>query len=122
MEEDRIKELFSGYKPQLSSDTLFMNRLRSNLHSVELIRRRNAAMKRRYRLAVAVAAVAGFGAGMLFTLVAPQVAEAVGSISMLTVPADLGSLAGWMITGLASVLTALAAYELTLAAHRPQAH
>ena len=60
MEEDKLKSLFAEFQPELSSDSLFMNRLERNMESVEIVKRRVEEMRARNRRAIAVAAIVGF--------------------------------------------------------------
>ena len=42
MEEDKLKDLFVNYNPELPSDFSFMTRLKHNLDQVELVKRHNS--------------------------------------------------------------------------------
>lgn len=66
MDKD-IERLFDGYRPPLSDSSVFMERLGRNLDMIEEIRRQNASERVRSRAALAIAAVAGFIAGVLFS-------------------------------------------------------
>lgn len=122
MEEDKLKDIFEAYRPELTSDSLFAARLQRNLDSVEIVRRRQAEMRRRGRLAVAVAAATGFVVGALLSLLLPYLGDYVTSIHFSTPGFDEvmfnWRLFGWCAVGFASVLTSLNAYHLTLARHR----
>ena len=76
MEEDKIKDLFAGYDPQLSSDFRFMNRLESNMRSVELVKEHHREEIKINRKALMIAAVVGFVCGFLFSMALPAIGEA----------------------------------------------
>lgn len=120
MEEDRLKELFGGFDPELTSDLRFMDKLQRNMEAVEVVRQHSAAVRRRGRVAVAVAAVAGFVMGVVMTLLMPlvsgllaQVTVSLPAIGLPTVHMDLRIL-GWMTAATLSGVTAFNAYTLTM--------
>ena len=122
MEDDKIRDLFKGFEPDLSSDVSFMNRLRCKLDSVELVRQHHAAVKARSRKAVVIAAMAGFVAGCLCSLALPYVGTAVASWrmsmpdeSLLTLLADYYQVLAWLVIGGMAMMTAMNAYDLSLA-------
>lgn len=121
MEEDKLKDIFSAYEPKLSSSLVFMERLERNLNAVELIHKENAEVMKRNRIAVAIASVAGFIAGIIFTLQLPYIKGIVASI-METFPA-FGSLdstgsyslgIAYLIIGAVSVFVAINTYSISL--------
>ncbi len=121
MEDDKLKELFDSYQPRLSSDSLFMSQLRRNMESVELVRQHTAALRKRSRIAVCVAALAGFAAGVVLTLLMPLIGNTV-STYIISIPGqgpfDLTidwQIVGWLVTGVVCVCSAINAFELTLA-------
>ncbi|MBD5262119.1 MAG: hypothetical protein HDS38_08330 [Bacteroides sp.] len=120
MEEERIKDLFKDYAPDLSSSMDFMQRLERNLDAVELIHRENAAVMKRNRLAVAIASCAGFLTGVIFTLLFPYINSLIQSLSesiqaSCNIPYSLNGmqLIAWLAVGAASVFVALNTYSLT---------
>ncbi len=72
MKEDKIKDLFRGYNPELSSDSIFMSRLQRNMKGVELLKQQTAAARCRNKTAVLVASILGFIVGILLTLLIPH--------------------------------------------------
>lgn len=82
MEEDSIKKLFDGFNPELTSDTMFMSRLQRNMEAVELVKRNSAAVRRRNKTAVVVAALAGFVTGVLLTLLLPHICSWFSTIDL----------------------------------------
>ena len=64
MEEDKLKDVFEGFDPELTSDSLFMSRLRRSMEAVEIVRERQAELRRRGCRAVVVAAITGCAVGI----------------------------------------------------------
>lgn len=118
MEEDKLKDMFDAFRPELTSDSLFLARLRQNMDAVEIVRRRQEESRRRGRRAVLVAAITGFAVGAVLSALLPGLGELAGRIS-LDAPDSGTALMGWRtigwgVIGLASVLTSLNAYTLAL--------
>ncbi|MDE6161841.1 MAG: hypothetical protein K2F77_09320 [Muribaculaceae bacterium] len=119
MEDDKIKDFFAGFNPDMPSDISFVSRLQQNLDAVEMVRQHNVALRRRNRVAVAVAAVVGFATGFLFSLALPYIGSVVASLavpadSALRVLYDNYLAIAWLLIGGTSALIALNAYDLTL--------
>lgn len=121
MEDDELKSLFSGFEPELSSDFRFMDKLRRNLDSVEIIKRHAAEARSRSGKAVAIAGFVGFIVGFLFSLALPYGCDIVSkwqltlpSESLLNALADNFATISWLVIGGISVVTALTTYELSL--------
>ncbi len=127
MEDDKLKSLFSNFEPELSSDFLFMNKLKRNLNSVELIKQHTVEVRSRSRKAVAIAAIVGFIVGFLFSLSLPYLSEAVSnwqltlpSESVMNVFANNFTIIAWLVIGGTSVFAALNSYELSLSLLKPK--
>ena len=127
MEEDRIKELFSEYNPELTSGIDFIDRLQRNLDAVELIHQENGAVMKRNRAAVMVSSLAGFVTGIIFSLFLPYIDSLVQTFlsSILTsccLPDSLYVIhvISWLAIGGVSVFIALNTYFLstTLLSHK----
>lgn len=123
MEEDKLKDIFEGFNPELTSDSLFMSRLRRGMEAVEIVSERQAELRRRGRRAVVVAAITGVAVGILLSLMLPWLGDFVSRLSFNLPDGEAVSLnwtvIGWGIIGLASVLTSLNAYTISLARHKP---
>ncbi len=137
MEDKDLQELFSAYNPTLISDREFMDRLQSSLDAVESLRASSAAvysdMRRRNRIAVVCAALAGFLTGLLFTYAMPfinAILYGIGSlISGMTKSMSveiLGLQTGasgflpvlaWLLTAGAIIFATLQTYDLTIRLH-----
>ncbi len=122
MEDNDIKSLFAGFKPDMGPDFDFMARLEQRLDSVEFVKQQTAQVKARCRRAVVFAALAGFVAGFLCSLLLPYLQVAVANWQP-TLPdnAFVHTLVGhfnviaWLIIALTSIIAALNTYELSLA-------
>lgn len=119
MEEDKLKSLFAEFRPELSSDRQFMNRLTRNMESVEIVKRRMAEMRARNRRAIAVAAVVGFVVGFLFSLALPYLSGLVADWqltlpeeSVMSVAADYFAVIAWGVTGATAVIAAINTYDM----------
>lgn len=127
MEDDKFKSLFSNFEPELSSDSLFMNKLQRNLNSVELIKQHTAEVRSRSRKAVAIAAIVGFIVGFLFSLSLPYLTDAVSnwqltlpSESVMNVFANNFTIIAWLVIGGTSVFAALNSYEVSISLLKPK--
>lgn len=121
MEEDRIKELFREYDPNVSSSMAFIERLEQNLDAVEMIHRENAAVMKRNKVAVCSAACAGFISGVIFTMLLPYITNIIRSgMESLTSPAgqpglpDYPQVISWILIGAVSVFVAVNTYDIAL--------
>lgn len=118
MEDDKIKELFSGFNPSLSPDDEFVERLERNINAVESVRQQSEKLRKQNKIAVAVAACSGFIAGVLLTLLLPEIWVLTKYLSLpilndSAVMVD-PSILGWLLTAGVSGVIAYNAYELTL--------
>ena len=115
--DDNLKELFSRFEPELAPDYESMNRLRKNLERVEFVKRECAVLRRRNRLAVVVAALAGFAAGVGCTLLFPILSSWLAGLSLpsfMTGVAEMEAqwhLVGWIVSAAAAFFTAMATYD-----------
>lgn len=122
MEDNDIKSLFAGFKPDMGPDFDFMARLEQRLDSVEFVKQQTAQVKARCRRAVVFAALVGFIAGFLCSLLLPYLQEAIANWQP-TLPDNsfVNSLAAnfnviaWIIIAFTSVVAALNTYEFSLA-------
>ncbi len=121
MEEDRLKDLFKEYKPELSSQVSFIERLERNLNAVEIVHKENARAIRRNKIAVLVASVVGFVTGFIFSYLTPFIEVALSRLSgycpdinwlyTLNEYADYRQVASWMIIGAISVFASIGTYN-----------
>ncbi len=118
MEDDRLKDIFKEFDPELSSSFQFMSRLQKNMEAMEIVKQYNAAQRRRNRWAVAIAGVAGFAVGVIMTLLFPFITEWIASFNFSvplphsnTLNFDFGYLA-WLLVAMVSVLTSVSVYNV----------
>lgn len=122
MEDEKMRQLFADFKPALTPDAAFMNRVDASLRAVEAIRRQVAADKKRSRRAVAFAAVGGFAAGCLFSPAIPYLGSTIGrwlrELSpqpAITVIADNATVLAWMAVAGVAAIVAVNTYEVAMA-------
>lgn len=109
MENDKFKELFADFKPEISDSADFMARFNSNLRLAESVRKQIEASRRRSRRAVIIAACAGFTGGAMSTICYPALERTVA----LVVP-DSASTLTWSIFSAIIIGLIFAAYDLAL--------
>lgn len=120
MEDEKLKELLGSFKPELSSDDLFMARLQGRMEAVEIVRRHSAEVRKRNRIAVVVAALSGFVMGVVMTLLFPLIGDWVSTvdISLPYITEDSFQvnirMLVWALTAGVSGITAYNAYIITL--------
>lgn len=119
--DDDIRGLFMDFKPDLSSDFMFMNRLEHALDSVEIVKKHNEALRARSRKAMVIAGITGFVVGVIFSLLMPLVGEFMaqlkssftGNMFAETLIANYRGITWVLICG-ASILISLNAYDLSM--------
>lgn len=120
MEDKRLKDLFSGFQPEMSSSFQFMAKLQKNLEAVEIVRRHNAALRKRNRVAVGIAAACGFVAGVALTLLFPLLGDWMSAFNISLPYLRVNSLTvdcsfiAWIIITAVSVITSLNVYEIAM--------
>lgn len=113
--------MFRDFDPELSPGTTFMARLSRSLDALELVKRQQLAERRRNRRAVAIAAVAGFAAGVVFALLLPFAAAWLSAVHVSLPSFGLPELiidfrpVAWMAAASAAVLISVNIYEIALA-------
>lgn len=121
MEEEKLKDIFKEFDPELSSSFQFMTKLQKNMEAVEIVRQHNAKLKRRNKLAVTIAGACGFAMGVILTLLFPLMGDLVSTFSISLPFLHVSSLTidfsfvSWLSIAGGSVFTALSAYDLALA-------
>ncbi len=118
MDDEKFKELFDSFQPELSSDNDFMSKLQDSLDKVEIIRQHNSELQRRSKKIGFAAAIAGFVTGVLFTLLLPSIDNLVKTIGLLEPQIGLNvSLLSygflyWIIGAFFSLASALTVYDV----------
>jgi hypothetical protein len=135
MDDNKLKEIFTDFSPEIPSSTLFMERLQHNLESVEIIKRHNTeaietvkrqnkALKKRNKKAAAISAAAGFITGIILTNLLPLLTAGITALtgSIAAISSNLPHLPGltniysiitWIIIAAVSITTAINTYEIT---------
>lgn len=120
MEDEKLREIFESYRPSLRPQDEFMTVLERRMRAVESVKRQAAVMRRRNRVAVVVAALSGFLAGVVATLLFPIVEQWVATLNVSLPSSWLPNveaacvIAEWVIAATACVIAAYNAYGLTL--------
>lgn len=119
MENDGLKDLFAGFRPELGSDARFMDRLLDRMDAIETVRRENAALRRSNRTAMAIAATAGFIAGVIFTLLFPFIKDMAAGLAadmpdgdFLKLLCENYRLICWSVCGCVSVFISFNTYDI----------
>lgn len=127
MEDKEIKAHLRNFEPELSSDIDFMARLRQSMDAVEAVRQQSALMRRRHKIAVAIAGASGFIMGVLITLLSPIIdkwlADAHLSIPTGKLTPDIyiePAIIGWGAAAAVCCIVVMNVYELTLAKLKPK--
>lgn len=121
MEDDKIKGLFEGFAPQLSSDSQFLDKLQRELDGVEFVKQSNAKALRRNRRALVVAALTGLVVGFGLAQAVPYIGAVVegwskspSSSPLLLMLVDNCFGVAWLMVGLLSAFIAFNTYEISL--------
>jgi hypothetical protein len=121
MEDDKLKSLFSDFNPTLFSDFQFMKALEEKMRSVEIVKEHTAQVTKRYKYAVAIAAIVGFAVGFLLSLTLPFLSEVVSTwqlslsdASVLNKLADNFNLISWLLVGGTASFIAVNVYEVSI--------
>jgi hypothetical protein len=126
MDDDKLRNLFNDFQPELSSSSQFMTKLQKNIEMVEILKQHNIALKKRNKLAVVIAAVSGFVMGVILTLLFPLIGDWVSTVSVslphlyishLTIDY---SFVAWIVIAGVCIITALNAYEIAVAKLTPK--
>jgi hypothetical protein len=126
MEDDKLKELFTNFQPEMSSSLQFMAKLQRDIKRVEFLKQHNLAIKRRNKLAVCIAAAVGFLMGVVLTLLFQLIGSWVSTFSISLPHLQINSITidysfvGWIIMAGTCIITSLNAYEIALVKLTPQ--
>lgn len=105
----------------LTPDAKFMSKLRKNMEAIDMVKHEMRIMKKRNRIAVAVAALTGFVMGVALMLLLPLIGGLASSIDIAIADRILcditidWQIAGWIVSSAVCVFTALNAYEIAMA-------
>ena len=121
MEDSNLRSLLPEFSPEIPHDQHLMSALDPLHDSLEMLRRKTQEDRRRSRIAVALAAIAGFVAGFLLSLGLPYFSGLMSKVNLsvsLHIPVDMWSygvmIFGWLIVACASGIIAMNTYDLSL--------
>lgn len=116
-EDEALRNMFAAFQPKMATDLDFMSRLQDRLDSVEYIRRQTAASRRSRKLALGIAVMTGFVAGVVFSFLFPYLQGLFSGISA-SIPTLDPSLVSMILTcisaGALTVGMTLGAYDMAL--------
>ncbi|MCI8998528.1 MAG: hypothetical protein HFJ95_05990 [Muribaculaceae bacterium] len=120
MEDDKLRELFSNFQPELSPSFQFTTKLQKKMEAVEIVKQHNATLRKRNRLAVAIAALCGFIMNMVLYLIFPLINNSASSLSIPSPYLLLNSITidssfvVWIVMAVISVIITRNVYEIAL--------
>ncbi|MCM1291965.1 MAG: hypothetical protein NC111_03980 [Bacteroides sp.] len=120
MDDDKIKDLFSGFQPPLTSSQQFLDGLQNKLELVEMLEQQIHVLRLHNKLAVAIAAVCGFIAGVVMTLLFPVIEKWISGVAHdislrgIDFPEVDYGVVGWVIVAGVCIFTAVNAYEIAI--------
>lgn len=126
MDDDKIKALFNDFQPELSSSVAFMAKLQKNMETVEILKQHTFAVKKRNKIAVAIAALSGFAMGVILTLLFPLITSWALTFSLSLPHIYFSSITinysfvAWIVMAAVCIITALNAYEIASAKLTPK--
>ena len=106
MDDDKIKQLFDSFNPQMPPADDFMAELERNMNSVEVIYEQTMALARRRRRAAVLAALVGVAVGVVLTLLLPAMVSIVGDLRLPYVAGINTDTLCWCVVALASGMAA----------------
>ena len=118
MEDDKLRELFSNFQPELSPSFQFTTKLQKKMEAVEIVKQHNATLRKRNRLAVAIAALCGFIMNMVLYLIFPLINNSASSLSIPSPYLLLNSITidssfvVWIVMAVISVIITRNVYEI----------
>lgn len=123
MEDDKLNKLFKDFDPELSSDFYFMDRLKGNLESVEIVKNKNAQLQSVRRRALVIAGLVGFVAGFVCCTFLPVFGGFVESMfkgagEWQDIIANNSTGVAFVIVAAITALMSLTAYDISLAVIR----
>lgn len=80
LNDDKLRDLFNTFQPELSDDANFMARLEQSLETVEIIRRHNKMVKTYNCRALTWSALTGVAVGVVLSLVVPYLKTLIDDI------------------------------------------
>ena len=117
MDDKQLKDIFNRFDPEMPSDFTFLSQLQRSLDAIEVVKQENISLRRRNRIAVAIAAAVGIVVGSLLTLLMPYFGEWMSTLDIagrFILAVDF-RIVGLLLVAAVSVIISVNAYELALA-------
>lgn len=124
-QDDKLREIFADYKPDLGDSAAFMDSLQRQLEAVEYLRQMQKAEARHCRRVTLAALLAGIVAGaammaglLLWPGTAPMFTLGLPGVAQVITP-EVARLAGTLVTSLLLGILTMVATCMLLPAPRP---
>ena len=115
-EKDELRQLFAEFNPRMPGETDFVARLERRLSAIEDVRERSRLHFRRMKRAIVAAALFGVFVGVALTLSFPWILAGIAALLSGISPSitACAQTVSWVIVSSATLLSAAAAYDLSL--------
>lgn len=121
MDDKQIRDFFSKFNPvPASSDDLFIERLRSNIESVQLVKDRIKRIQSVYRRAALFASLAGFITGLIFSILLNHFIPVIKKINFSYAPEMDMTLVGWVGVAFISIFFTILSCRLSISCLRKE--
>ncbi|MDO4320676.1 MAG: hypothetical protein Q4C34_08880 [Bacteroidales bacterium] len=117
-EKDEFSDIFKNFEPKIDSDCDFMSRLSRSLDAVEMVKERNREYVRASRRMAAIAAAAGFAAGVAVMLLLPYFADVFAIVRDWMKSAGMGPMADNAMTLLQALIVIAPTLTVALTVYR----
>lgn len=109
--DDELRGLFQSFNPELNQDAEFLQKLERNMNLLDMAAKYNAKFKKENRLSAALAALGGFVAGVISTLIMPFIVTKVIAFSsgftnvVYSIDPLVTSIISWVMVGAVTFFT-----------------
>lgn len=113
IEDEQLRRLFADFNPPMSPASRFMERLEHDMQRVEMVKEATLRLQRRNRVAVVLAALAGFVAGVVFMALYPVFSQWMEEvrIAIPVVTAEAGYMIWIVMLALLTIFASLGTYK-----------
>ncbi len=113
IEDEQLRRLFADFNPPMSPASRFMERLERDMQRVEMVKEATLRLQRRNRVAVVLAALAGFVAGVVFMALYPVFSQWMEEvrIAIPAVTAEAGYMIWIVMLALLTIFASLGTYK-----------
>lgn len=120
MEDDKLKDIFSSFNPEVDSDTKFMSSLNRTLDAIDDVRAQSASLRSSRRVAIFIAGFVGFVFGVLATVFVPLISALSIDVNLLVIngvpialPEVDAEVVGWVLAAVVITLLVINTYKIT---------